>query len=267
MRDLKQLKRSAKHFNLASGALARVPIYISLSFRSPTYLLYMFLSARRQTRRVRDARTTVYSSSERWRRVIRASSELKREARGARDGPTSMERGRKSERKIEKSQERREKAAGCGGMPRGRQRGWLNPGLFARSKWRSAVILKFSRWQGARIGLKNQSGSLFLMITASRFESGNCCCRCCCFLSIPPPLPPPSLSLCFLHPRSEPVFSVSFLGSAQRAVPLSVTLSPTSRPSVPRSLSALSQSISRTVATSGIIAAAANHRYRHRQPL
>lgn len=107
-----------------------------------------------------------------------------------------MEWGRKSERKIEKSQEYQEEAAGW----QRRQRGWLNPGLFARSKWRSAVILKFSRWQGARIGLKNQSGSLFLMITASRPESGNCCC----FLPIPP-LPAtsaPSLSLCFLHPRT-----------------------------------------------------------------
>lgn len=54
----------------------------------------------------------------------------------------------------------------------------LIPGMFASGKWRSAVILKFSPWMRDRCenqagwegvvwvdGLKNQSGSLFLMIT------------------------------------------------------------------------------------------------------
>lgn len=110
--------------------------------------------------------------------------------------------------------------------------GWLNPGLFARSKWRSAVILKFSRWQGARIGLKNQSGSLFLVITASRSESGNCWCRC--FLSIPPLCHSSvlSLSLCFLHPRTESVFRLfSWLAAHRVSLPRLLFLLHTPPPS------------------------------------
>lgn len=41
------------------------------------------------------------------------------------------------EEETEKSQEAPRGGGGAAG-------GWLNPGLFARSKWRSAVILKFS---------------------------------------------------------------------------------------------------------------------------
>lgn len=148
----------------------------------------------------------------------------------------------------------------------------LTPGLFARSKWRSAVILKFSRWQGARIGLKNQSGSLFLMITASRSESGNCCC-CCCFLPILlfPATSAPSLSLCFLHPRTlppapVPPFLFPCLTEHGCSLLFSLPFSPTSLPVSPGHPLAprFFQSISRTAATLGIIA---EHRYRHHQPL
>lgn len=112
----------------------------------------------------------------------------RREAEDAQDGPTSIKRGQekceedRKEPRVLRVGGRTAAAAAVAAVTAG---GWLNPGLFARSKWRSAVILKFSRWQGARIGLKNQSGSLFLMITASRPESGNCWCRC--FLPIPRP--------------------------------------------------------------------------------
>jgi len=114
-----------------------------------------------------------------------------------------------------RTKRRHQDGSGGGGGDDGGSGGgeWLNPGLFARSKWRSAVILKFSRWQGARIGLKNQSGSLFLMITASRPESGNCWC-CCCFLPISPPCPSPlHLYLSVSSIRVPSLFSISFLGS------------------------------------------------------
>lgn len=249
MRDLKQLKRSAKHFNLASRrfhaarAPVRTPCYTSLCllvFRPILSFRCVFLSSypldvRSQTRRVGDAPRPAFARRERengceeW--FGRVAS--RREAEDAQDGPTSIKRGQekceedRKEPRVLRVGGRTAAAAAVAAVTAG---GWLNPGLFARSKWRSAVILKFSRWQGARIGLKNQSGSLFLMITASRPESGNCWCRC--FLPIPRPchLPLyPSLSLCLLHPRTEPVFRL-FSWLAAPAVSFPVTLSPTSLP-------------------------------------
>lgn len=103
MRDLKQLKRSAKHFNLASGAFmprarARLDIHLSvssffnLSYPSAVYSSSYPLDARSQTRRVGNARTTSVRRENRdegW--LGRVAS--RREAEDARDGPTSIERG------------------------------------------------------------------------------------------------------------------------------------------------------------------------------
>lgn len=85
------------------------------------------------------------------------------------------------------------------------RRGWLNSGLFARSKWRSAVILKFSRWQGVRIGLKNQSGSLFLMITASRPRERELLLLSTDSVSLPPTANPPRLSSLYLSASSASI--------------------------------------------------------------
>lgn len=229
-------------------ACAHALLYISLSSRLSTYPILplcipLILSARRQVADAesrRRAASCLRSSRERengceeW--FGRVAS--RREAEDAQDGPTSIKRGQekceedRKEPRVLRVGGRTAAAAAVAAVTAG---GWLNPGLFARSKWRSAVILKFSRWQGARIGLKNQSGSLFLMITASRPESGNCWCRC--FLPIPRPchLPRyPSLSLCLLHPRTEPVFRL-FSWLAAPAVSFPVTLSPTSLPLPPPS--------------------------------
>lgn len=228
--ETKRLNISIWHQPLFSMSRSHTLIYISLSHHSaPIYPLrrtFLSASSGRPVARSPDAKgrtlpTLVGRKGESG--DTKSGRRSQRVAESARGGPTSMERGRKSERKTEKSQEHQEETTGW------RQRGWLNPGLFARSKWRSAVILKFSRWQGARIGLKNQSGSLFLMITASRPESGNCCCCCWCFLPISL-LPATSalrhcLSVSSIHVyRGLLPFPVSFLASTSTIPLLSVAL-------------------------------------------
>lgn len=281
--ETKRLNISIWHQPLFSPCRALVGADIHLSVSSSSLDLSctsrvsrpirLARSLGRRTRRVADYLSTLSGEREKERRHEGWSPGLENGGERARGGPTSDGMGQEKVRgKIEKSQEYREEAAA--GWQK-RQRGWLNPGLFARSKWRSAVILKFSRWQGARIGLKNQSGSLFLMITASRPESGNCCC-CCCFLPIPP-LPATSalrhcLSVSSIHvpPRPPPVPPSLSLPRRARIPLLSVALpghiSPRFSHNTLSPRVRFSQSISRTAATYGIIAAT-DHRYRHRQPL
>lgn len=91
MRDLKQLKRSAKHFNLASGAFmprgrARLDIHLSvsssfdLSHPSAVYSSSYPLDA---GRRLAESRAYCLRSSREWRRrVVWTSSEPKRRGRG-----------------------------------------------------------------------------------------------------------------------------------------------------------------------------------------
>ena len=188
-RDPQQLKRGAKHFNLTShqpslhdddvevyGLLAHTLVFLlseySLAASSLFHavvscvLSYPILSYpihSGKASRVEGSCTRAKRAKESRRRTGRAATE--REKLEETEGREEVGRTGKTERsrKIEKWRERMRERK----RERGR-RGWLNPGLFARSKWRSAVILKFSRWQGVRIGLKNQSGSLFLMITVSR---------------------------------------------------------------------------------------------------
>lgn len=118
MRDLKQLKRSAKHFNLASGAFmprarARLDIHLSssfdLSYPSAVYSSSYPLDARSQTRRVGGARPAS-ARRQRERRLVWTSSEPRRETEDARDGPTSIERGQE---KCE--EDRKEPRASRGG--------------------------------------------------------------------------------------------------------------------------------------------------------
>lgn len=136
------------------------------------------------------------------------------------------ERNRKIEKWRERMRERERRGRGRG-RGRGKRRGWLNPGLFARSKWRSAVILKFSRWQGVRIGLKNQSGSLFLMITVSRsgerelllLSTDSAVSLPATTAGLNPPVrlsEPLSLRLFRVHPSLPPPFLSLFLSSTVR---------------------------------------------------
>lgn len=134
MRDLKQLKRSAKHFNLASGApmpSTRTLIYIYLSL-APSFSVSSDLvcplcvprpirsmPGRRRASRVGDARTVLTASEREKERDNGGEGWFGREAKSrieagerARGGPTSMERTRKSERKTEKSQEHQEETGG-----------------------------------------------------------------------------------------------------------------------------------------------------------
>lgn len=126
MRDLKQLKRSAKHFNLASGAFmprarARALIYISpslrpiLSFRC----VFLVLSARRQVADAEGWKRAYYlrSSREQRRRVVWTSSEPKRG--GGRTRWTDIDRtgaGKvRGRQKRAKRTKRRQQDGGGGG--------------------------------------------------------------------------------------------------------------------------------------------------------
>lgn len=111
MRDLKQLKRSAKHFNLASGAFmprararvrirVRLDIHLSVSSRLSRPILsfrcvFLVLSARCQVADAKSRRRAYYlRSSREWkRRVVWARVASRREAENAQDGPTSIKWG------------------------------------------------------------------------------------------------------------------------------------------------------------------------------
>lgn len=180
-----------------------------------------------------------------------------------------MERGRKSERKTEKSLEHQEETGGWRWRRWRRwQRGWLNPRSVCEEQMAFCSYFKIQPVAGGADRIKKSEWKLVshdnsqplserqLLLLLSPDSTFPCHLR-----SVTVSLFPPS-AYTASSPRS------SFLASPS-TVPLSSSrssFSPTSLPVSPGHPLAprFFQSISRTAATPGIIA---DHRYRHRQPL